>query len=123
MNQAMLLIDVEQHKWPATQGKSNVEQLQEDIHDVLRAYYSLALDRFIDSVFQLAVDHFQLTRHPAPWPASPWSGPSSGTWTTSSASKADVIGFMRAIAETMFESRNKGPCVMPWTCAHVSAKR
>lgn len=41
----------------AAEDKSNVEQLQEEIHDILRAYYSLALDRFIDNVFQLAVDY------------------------------------------------------------------
>lgn len=38
-------------------GKRNVEQLQEEIHDILHAYYSLATDRFIDNVFQLAVDY------------------------------------------------------------------
>lgn len=37
--------------------KRNVEQLQEEVHDILHAYYSLALDRFIDNVFQLAVDY------------------------------------------------------------------
>ncbi|KAI1875074.1 uncharacterized protein JN550_002503 [Neoarthrinium moseri] len=41
----------------AAEGKRNVDQLQEEIHDILRAYYSLALDRFIDNVFQLAVDY------------------------------------------------------------------
>ena len=41
----------------AAQGKSNVEHLQEEIHDILYAYYRLALDRFIDNVFQLAVDY------------------------------------------------------------------
>lgn len=44
----------------AAEGKSNVEQLKEEIHDILRAYYSLALDRFIDNVFQLAVDYHLL---------------------------------------------------------------
>ncbi|KAH6648210.1 P-loop containing nucleoside triphosphate hydrolase protein [Truncatella angustata] len=44
----------------AAEGKRNVEQLQEEIHDNLRAYYGLALDRFIDNVFQLAVDHHLL---------------------------------------------------------------
>ena len=39
------------------EGKSNVEQLQEEIHDILQAYYSLALDRYIDNIFQLAVDY------------------------------------------------------------------
>ncbi|KAG4254545.1 dynamin family protein [Fusarium proliferatum] len=41
----------------AAEGKSNMEQLQEEIHDIVRAYYQLALDRFIDNVFQLAVDY------------------------------------------------------------------
>jgi hypothetical protein len=41
----------------AAEGKSNVEQLQEEIHDILQAYYSLALDRYIDNIFQLAVDY------------------------------------------------------------------
>ncbi|RDW63442.1 hypothetical protein BP6252_10987 [Coleophoma cylindrospora] len=44
----------------AAEGKRNVEHLQEEIHDILRAYYSLALDRFIDNVFQLAVDYHLL---------------------------------------------------------------
>jgi hypothetical protein len=41
----------------AAEAKSNVEQMQEEIHDILYAYYNLAVDRFIDNVFQLAVDH------------------------------------------------------------------
>lgn len=41
----------------AAEGKRNVEKLQEDIHDILQAYYSLAADRFIENVFHLAVDH------------------------------------------------------------------
>lgn len=41
----------------AAEGKRNVEKVQEDIHDVLQAYYSLAAERFIDNVFHLAVDH------------------------------------------------------------------
>ncbi|KAF4448356.1 hypothetical protein F53441_8231 [Fusarium austroafricanum] len=41
----------------AAEGKSNMEQVQEEIHDILQAYYHLALDRFIDNVFQLAVDY------------------------------------------------------------------
>jgi hypothetical protein len=39
------------------QEKGNMEQLQEEIHDILQAYYQLALDRFVDNVFQLAVDY------------------------------------------------------------------
>lgn len=41
----------------AAKDKGNMEQLQEAIHDILQAYYSLAVDRFIDNVFQLAVDY------------------------------------------------------------------
>lgn len=41
----------------AAEGKRNVEQLQEQIHDILHAYYGLAADRFIDNVFQLAVEY------------------------------------------------------------------
>lgn len=41
----------------AAEGKRNVEQLQEEIHDILHAYYSLAADRFIDNVFELVVDY------------------------------------------------------------------
>ncbi|KAL6910136.1 P-loop containing nucleoside triphosphate hydrolase protein [Trichoderma evansii] len=41
----------------AAEAKPNLEQLQEDIHDILQAYYGLAADRFIDNVFQLAVDY------------------------------------------------------------------
>ncbi|KAL7935214.1 P-loop containing nucleoside triphosphate hydrolase protein [Trichoderma chlorosporum] len=44
----------------AAEGKNNLEQLQEEIHDILHAYYSLAADRLIDNVFQLAVDHHLL---------------------------------------------------------------
>ncbi|KAF5001166.1 hypothetical protein FGRMN_1190 [Fusarium graminum] len=39
------------------QGKGNIERLQEEIHDILHAYYKLALDRFVDNIFQLAVDY------------------------------------------------------------------
>ena len=39
------------------EDKSNSEQLQEEIHDILYAYYGLALNRVVDNVFQLAVDH------------------------------------------------------------------
>jgi hypothetical protein len=44
----------------AADSKGNAERLREEIHDILHAYYSLALDRFIDNVFQLAVDHHLL---------------------------------------------------------------
>lgn len=44
----------------AAEGKRNVDQLQQEIHDILHAYYGLALDRYIDNVFQLAVDYHLL---------------------------------------------------------------
>ncbi|ETS84349.1 hypothetical protein PFICI_02374 [Pestalotiopsis fici W106-1] len=46
------------------QEKRNMEQLQEKIHDILQAYYQLALDRFIDNIFQLAVG-FHLLHGPS----------------------------------------------------------
>jgi hypothetical protein len=44
----------------AAENKSNVERLQQEIHDILHSYYNMALNRFIDNVFQLAVDHHLL---------------------------------------------------------------
>lgn len=44
----------------AAEDKGNMGHLQEEIHDILQAYYRLALDRFIDNVFQLAVDYHLL---------------------------------------------------------------
>ncbi|KAL1867172.1 hypothetical protein VTK73DRAFT_4284 [Phialemonium thermophilum] len=41
----------------AAAGKRNLDRMQEEIHDILRAYYNLALDRFVDNVFHLAVGH------------------------------------------------------------------
>ncbi|KAM0355140.1 hypothetical protein ACHAPU_001001 [Fusarium lateritium] len=41
----------------AAEGKDNMERLEEEIHDILHAYYTIALDRFVDNVFQLAVDY------------------------------------------------------------------
>lgn len=58
----------------AAEGKSNMEQLQEEIHDILRAYYRLALDRFIDNVFQLAVDYCLLRGPSSPLKVSLRSG-------------------------------------------------
>ncbi|KIL94336.1 hypothetical protein FAVG1_02899 [Fusarium avenaceum] len=44
----------------AAECKSNVTQLQEEIHDILHAYYQLALNRFVDNVFQITVDYHLL---------------------------------------------------------------
>ncbi|KAK8077199.1 hypothetical protein PG996_003369 [Apiospora saccharicola] len=45
----------------ATARQSNVERINQEIHDKLHAYYDLALCRFVDNVFQQAVDHGLLT--------------------------------------------------------------
>lgn len=39
----------------AAERKGNTEHLQEEIHDIFHAYYYSALDRFIGTVFLLAV--------------------------------------------------------------------
>ncbi|KAK2608430.1 hypothetical protein QQS21_002997 [Conoideocrella luteorostrata] len=44
----------------AAEDKGNMEQVQEQIHDIIQAYYSLAVDRFIDNLFQQAVGHYLL---------------------------------------------------------------
>ncbi|KAK7948014.1 uncharacterized protein PG986_008900 [Apiospora aurea] len=41
----------------ASANQSNVERVNQEIHDKLHAYYDLALCRFVDNVFQQAVDH------------------------------------------------------------------
>ncbi|KAI0839115.1 dynamin family protein [Hypoxylon sp. FL0890] len=37
-----------------------VEQICEDVHDVLKAYYEISRSRFVDAVYQQVVDHFLL---------------------------------------------------------------
>lgn len=44
----------------STEYKSSAEHLQEEIHDTLRVYYQLPLDRFVDNVFQLSIDYYLL---------------------------------------------------------------
>ena len=44
----------------AIEAQSNVEYLQKEIHDILYAYYDLAVDRYLDNIFQLAVDYLLL---------------------------------------------------------------
>ena len=41
----------------AAEKKGNVKQLQDEIHDILESYYGIALERYLDNVFQLAVDY------------------------------------------------------------------
>ncbi|KAF4960727.1 hypothetical protein FGADI_742 [Fusarium gaditjirri] len=43
-----------------TKAQSNAEYLQQEVHDILQAYYSLARDRYIDNIFQLAVNYHLL---------------------------------------------------------------
>lgn len=45
----------------ASVNQSKVERVNQEIHDKLHAYYDLALCRFVDNVFQQAVDHGLLT--------------------------------------------------------------
>ena len=45
----------------ATEHKHHTEFLYQTIHDTLHAYYKIAMDRFIDNIFQLAVGHHLLT--------------------------------------------------------------
>lgn len=51
----------------AIKAQSNAEYLQEEIHDILHAYYNLALDRYIDNIFQLSVDYHLLTGPDSPF--------------------------------------------------------
>ena len=46
--------------------QSNAEYLQQEVHDILGAYYSLARDRYIDNIFQLAVNYHLLNGQGSP---------------------------------------------------------
>ncbi|KAB5577759.1 interferon-induced GTP-binding protein Mx2 [Coniochaeta sp. 2T2.1] len=43
-----------------TINKSNAEQVEEDIHDLLMSYYKVSRKRFVDAICQQCVDHFLL---------------------------------------------------------------
>jgi hypothetical protein len=45
----------------ATAFKGNAEQVEEEIHDMLQAYYQVARKRLVDNVFDQAVDYGLLT--------------------------------------------------------------
>ncbi|KAK7921361.1 P-loop containing nucleoside triphosphate hydrolase protein [Apiospora marii] len=45
----------------ASVNQSNIRRTTQEIHDKLRAYYDLALCRFVDNVFQQSVDYCLLT--------------------------------------------------------------
>lgn len=47
-------------------SKSNEERAVEDIHDILKAYYKVAVKRFVDNVFQQAVDYKLLSGPDSP---------------------------------------------------------
>lgn len=49
-----------------TAAKSNEQYLEEEIHDKLRSYYHLAVDRITDNVFRQAVCHHLLTGPSSP---------------------------------------------------------
>lgn len=40
---------------------SDIDQICEDLHDVLKAYYIVARSRFVDAIYQQVVDHFMLS--------------------------------------------------------------
>ncbi|PVH90750.1 interferon-induced GTP-binding protein Mx2 [Periconia macrospinosa] len=55
-----LIVDLDDVR-QTTRSKSNVEQVKEEIHDILWSYYKVARKRFVDNVYQQAVDNCLLT--------------------------------------------------------------
>lgn len=55
-----LIVDLDSVK-NTTRNKSNAEHAKEEIHDILLSYYKVARKRFVDNVYQQAVDHHLLT--------------------------------------------------------------
>ncbi|KIW16615.1 hypothetical protein PV08_03803 [Exophiala spinifera] len=49
-----------------TRSKGNLEYIKEEIHDILWSYYKVARKRFVDNVYQQAVDHCLLTGPKSP---------------------------------------------------------
>lgn len=41
-------------------NKSNAEQVEEDIHDILKGYYDVSRERFVDVICRQVVEHFLL---------------------------------------------------------------
>ena len=60
-----LIVDLDSVK-NTTRNKSNAEHTKEEIHDILSAYYDVARKRFVDNVYQQAVDHCLLTGPKSP---------------------------------------------------------
>ncbi|KAK0660869.1 P-loop containing nucleoside triphosphate hydrolase protein [Cercophora samala] len=48
------------------ENKSNAQYAREEIHDILKAYYTVAAKRFVDYVYFLAVDHCLLSGPDSP---------------------------------------------------------
>ena len=55
-----LIVDLDDVR-STTKNKSNVDQVKEEIHDILWSYHKVAMKRFVDNVYQQAVDHCLLT--------------------------------------------------------------
>ncbi|KAJ4017431.1 hypothetical protein NW761_014966 [Fusarium oxysporum] len=49
-----------------TKAQGNAKYLQQEVYDILRAYYILARDRYIDNIFQLAVNYHLLHGEESP---------------------------------------------------------
>lgn len=47
-------------------SQTNLEHIEEQIHDILQSYYEIARKRFVDNVFQQAVDHCLLNGPDSP---------------------------------------------------------
>ncbi|KAI5307203.1 hypothetical protein KEM56_002936 [Ascosphaera pollenicola] len=47
-------------------SKTNLEHIKEQVHDILQSYYDIARKRFVDNVFQQAVDHRLLSGPDSP---------------------------------------------------------
>ena len=55
-----LIVDLDSVR-TTTENKSNAEYVKGEIHDILSSYYKVARKRFVDNVYQQAVDHHLLT--------------------------------------------------------------
>ncbi|SPO05530.1 uncharacterized protein DNG_08217 [Cephalotrichum gorgonifer] len=58
----------------ATRNMSNAEYTEEEIHDILHAYYKVAMKRFLDNAYLQAVDLHLLTGPKTPSPHPPRNG-------------------------------------------------
>ena len=49
-----------------TFNKANSEQVREELHDVLKSYYKVSRKRFVDVVYQQAINYFLLRGRDSP---------------------------------------------------------